>query len=126
MNDESLAAQIQALTEAKDGAYRERNQVVALAAALAFELHNLGFEPFDAWRSEHVEDPNVPWDPEWRHVVYIQIPKGALITESAQLSWHVHDSEISLFEFLPLRLTNAWDGHTTEEKYERIRRYVES
>lgn len=46
-----------------------------------------------------------PAEPDWP-VAYIELPTG-------QVSWHMpaHKRE--------------WDGHTTEEKYERIRRYVE-
>ena len=47
-------------------------------------------------------DPN---EPEWP-VVYIELPTG-------QVSWHMpqHSEE--------------WDGHSTEEKFERIKRYME-
>lgn len=46
-----------------------------------------------------------PAEPEWP-VAFIELPTG-------QISWH-----------LPQHPTE-WDGHTTEEKFERIRRFVQ-
>lgn len=66
-----------------------------------------------AWLAEH--DPaDAGWDPEWRTIVFIDGPTG-------QLSWHLHDSDVPLFDGLP-RGPNSWDGHTTPEKYERVAR----
>lgn len=48
-------------------------------------------------------DPN---EPEWP-VVFIELPTG-------QVSWHVPQH------------TTPWDGHSTEEKYRRLRQFVES
>jgi hypothetical protein len=42
-----------------------------------------------------------PQEPEWP-VAFIELPTG-------QVSWHLPQHP------------NAWDGHTTEEKYKRIR-----
>lgn len=36
-----------------------------------------------------------------------------------QVSWHIHDREMPLFEGLPV-YTGRWDGHTTQEKYDRV------
>ncbi len=44
-------------------------------------------------------------------VIYLETPSG-----THQVSWHIHDDELPLFEWLPLK-ENAWDGHTTDEKY---------
>ena len=46
-----------------------------------------------------------PQEPEWP-VVYLELPTG-------QVSWHLPQHP------------RAWDGHTTEQKYERCRAYVE-
>jgi hypothetical protein len=46
-----------------------------------------------------------PLQPEWP-VVFIELPTG-------QVSWHIPAHE------------PAWDGHTSEEKYERIRTYIQ-
>lgn len=86
-------------TEALTAAYRERAELVALLAAI-YPSH-IGHS-----------DPN---EPEWA-VVIIEAPTG-------QLSWHVSPADKSLFGHV--RTTNAacpsWDGHTTEEKYQRVR-----
>lgn len=46
-----------------------------------------------------------PQEPEWP-VVFIELPTG-------QVSWHVPQHEV------------VWDGHTTEEKYQRIKEFCE-
>jgi hypothetical protein len=81
-----------------DGAYHERNQVVA-ALAKCF--------PSGTARTA-IEG----WDPEWHGCVYIDLPTG-------QVSWHYHDSQADLFAFLP-PYTKGWDGHDTPEKYRRL------
>lgn len=103
----------------RDAAYTERNQLVAaLARILPKTLaHREWVIPKDApavaWLAEH--DPaDAGWDPEWRTIVFIEGPTG-------QLSWHLHDSDVPLFDGLP-RGPNSWDGHTTPEKYERVAR----
>jgi len=84
----------------KDGAYDERNRLVALLA---------GLFPSGTAR------PEIPgWDPEWLGCVYIDFPWG-------QASWHFHDSQAHLFAHLP-PYPGEWDGHTTEAKYEAIAR----
>lgn len=113
----------------KNTAYKERNQLVALVAAFVRDrASKMGSDHWDAWLGKHqdISDPREtednPWDPEWMNVVYIKTPAG-------QLSWHLHDSDVDLFEGLPSvdndpfgkYLTQPWDGHTTEEKYRRIR-----
>ena len=45
-----------------------------------------------------------PAEPEWP-VAYIELPTG-------QVSWHMP------------QYPATWDGHSSDEKYERIRRYV--
>lgn len=44
-----------------------------------------------------------PKEPDWP-VAFIELPTG-------QVSWHLPQHP------------NAWDGHTTEEKYDRIRKW---
>lgn len=84
---------------AVDAVYRERAQLVALLAAL--------------WPST--------WgiDPEWTdwHVVYVQTPAG-------QLSWHISPDDRELFGHVLGPADTAWDGHTTAEKYQRVRDLV--
>lgn len=99
--------------------YAERDLLVALLARI---VENLDFPPFDSWRCKHEDKPGENWEDDWRNVIFITIPTG-------QLSWHVHDSEMHLFDHLALLDPSEfpeckWDGHTTEQKYERIREYL--
>jgi hypothetical protein len=96
------------VTAQKDGAYKERDQVVALAVNLA---QRCGFE---AWLGYH---QGVDWEDDWRNIVFIQLPTG-------QVSWHIHQLEFEAgwFSYVPspTDLGPKWDGHTTEEKYRRV------
>lgn len=97
----------------RDVAYTERNRLVAaLARVLSAGPTRTG--PPVAWLADHRDKPGENWDPEWRTIVFIEGPTG-------QLSWHLHDSDVALFDGLP-RGPNSWDGHTTHEKYERVAR----
>jgi hypothetical protein len=90
----------------KDAAYDERNNLVAALARLAIA---------NGWRAgigKHCPDPDPTWDVEWLNVIYIETPWG-------QLSWHIHDRQLALFDGLPL-VDITWDGHTTDEKYDRL------
>jgi hypothetical protein len=87
------------LKEEKDNAYTERNKLVAFISKL-----------YPSHLARHLEDPN--WDADWMNIVFIDTPAG-------QLSWHIHDSELSLFDHIEYG-ENNWDGHTTEEKYDRL------
>lgn len=82
----------------KDSAYLERNRLVAALASLF---------PSGIARTD------IPgWLPEWHGCVYVDLPTG-------QASWHYHDSQAHLFAHLP-PYTKAWDGHSTDEKYQRL------
>jgi hypothetical protein len=97
---------------AKDGAYAERNQVVALLARMALAL---------GWRAGlrgHEPDPDPTWDDDWTNVVAIDLPTG-------QVTWHYHDSDRPLFASLP-PYPAAWDGHDTPEKYRRVNAALKS
>lgn len=88
------------LREQKDDAYTERNRVVALLSAI-YPSHLC------------IHDPNdTAWENDWRTIVCIHSPNG-------QLTWHLHDSHVPLFDHLEMDHTH-WDGHTTEEKYRRM------
>jgi hypothetical protein len=90
----------QATIESKDNAYRERNQLVAFISKL-YPSH-LAMHP----------DSDESWERDWMNIVCIHAPFG-------QLTWHIHDSEIGLFSHLQY-VEGDWDGHSTEEKYNRI------
>ncbi len=92
------ASRIEKLEAARDGAYTERNRLVAFLASIY---------------PSGVKKTAIPgWDEAWHNCVYIDLPVG-------QASWHYHDSEAHLFAHLPA-YSSEWDGHTTEEKYERL------
>ena len=89
---------IEKLEAARDGAYTERNRLVAFLS----NIYPSG-----------VKKTAIPgWDEAWHNCVYIDLPVG-------QASWHYHNDEAHLFAHLP-PYESEWDGHTTEEKYERI------
>lgn len=87
-------AEIRRLRAEKNGAYSERNQVVAALAKL--------------FPSGVLHDES---DPEW-WIVYIDLPTG-------QVSWHFQTSELPLLDAFP-KYEGQWDGHTTGEKYARL------
>ena len=86
------------LIERKDGAYEERNRVVAAIASMFPS----------GTKITAIEG----WDPEWHGCVYIDLPTG-------QVSWHYHDDQAHLFAGLP-PYEGEWDGHDTPEKYRRL------
>jgi hypothetical protein len=98
---EQLIGKIEKLRREKDVVYTERNMLVAALSKL-----------FPAWLELHpAEDKE--WAEDWRTIVFIETPAG-------QMSWHLHYSEVVMFDHLEGREGNSWDGHTTEEKYERL------
>lgn len=90
----------------KDDAYAERNLCVALIAKWALA------QGLKAGLGRHPEDDK-DWDEDWRTIVYVH-------TSIGQMSWHIHDDEVPLFNFLPI-YDGEWDGHTTEQKYVRLK-----
>lgn len=95
-----LSAQVAYFKEGRDTAYSERNKLVALLS----KTYPASIEKHDG----------ADWEDDWRNVIFIELPTG-------QVSWHIHDSELYLFDHLTSRGLK-WDGHTTEEKYERCKR----
>ena len=90
--------------------YRERDACVALMAKLALKLG------YPAGLGKHPASDE-SWDRDWLNIVYIEIPHPS--GKPAQLSWHIHDSELPMFAFLP-SYSEPWDGHTTAEKYQHM------
>lgn len=100
--------------EAKDIAYWERNQLVAAFSKI-----------FPAWLGKHPEDDK-EWDDQWRTIVYMEIPpeyRGNPTQDFPhQISWHIHDTDVPMFDHLQYNYEKpGWDGHSTEEKYRRLR-----
>lgn len=80
----------------RDALYRERAQLVAYLAA--------------CWPSEIRDAPDAPG---WM-IIYIRTPKG-------QMSWHLSFADAAdLFSHVPVGAETEWDGHTTEQKYDRL------
>lgn len=90
-----------AIQEEKDGAYAERDRLVALISKM-----------FPSSLERH-PDADTDWDNEWRWIVFVSLPTG-------QATWHIHDSEVVWFDHLPRHTGAVWDGHTTPEKYSRV------
>ena len=87
--------------------YKERDLCVALIASYAQWFgHRVGM-------GKHVGES---WEDDWRNILFINLPTG-------QVSWHIHDSEVENFPDIQPYL-GVWDGHTTEEKYKRIQKYI--
>jgi hypothetical protein len=99
-------SQINTLTAERDGAYRERAQLLALLAAMA---HQPAIVP-----ATDVEDPG------WQ-ILYLYIG-------GRQASWHIAPRDADLFTHVEDRDESSplawWDGHTTEEKYARIADHI--
>lgn len=95
---ERLRAELTGMEARKDGAYLERNKVVAALAKC-----------FPSGRARTAIEG---WSEDWHGCVYIDLPTG-------QVSWHFNDEHAALFDFLP-PYAGAWDGHDTPEKYARL------
>ena len=94
-------AEVERERASKDGAYDERNRLVAVLAALypsSLERH---------------PDEDTTWENDWRWIVFVDLPTG-------QATWHIHDSHLPLFDHVPRFAGRKWDGHNTEAKYKRI------
>lgn len=83
--------------DALNSAYTERTNLVALLAA----IYPSGWDYAD------------PACPDWP-VVFIDLPTG-------QASWHISREDWWICACIPRRHGAEWDGHTTAQKYQRIR-----
>jgi hypothetical protein len=95
-----LKEQVALLEKLKDQAYHERNLIICALTKL-FRSHLMRHSPID--------NP----EPGWSWIVCVNGPTG-------QMTWHVHDDELEMFDHLPRVPGNTWDGHDTEEKYRRL------
>lgn len=97
-----VQAELDRLAAERDSAYRERAQLLAELAT--------------HYPAVLAPAPDVD-EPGWT-LLYVTLPTG-------QASWHQHPRDRDLFghvEHVPADDPRAqWDGHTTEEKYERLR-----
>lgn len=102
--------ELERVTAQKDAAYAERTKVVA---ALARAVIALGGR---AYLGLHEGEE---WEAEWRWIVFCQLPGAGAEPGAEQVSWHIHERDLPLFDFLQMG-GPGWDGHTTEEKYRRL------
>lgn len=77
-----------------DAAYAQRNTLAVAFAKAAIAA---------GWTAGRGYDSNESWDPEWRHVVYVDLPDGA------QVSWHMNPDQVYLLDELP-EYPGEWDG----------------
>lgn len=94
------------MKKSKDAAYTERDKCLVLIALMA---QRLGIK---TGIGLHVDKPGETWDADWRTILFIDLPAG-------QVSWHIHDGEARWFYFVGA-YDGEWDGHTTDEKYQRV------
>lgn len=87
-------------------AYTDRNQ---LALAFLKTLQDKDIE------TGYYNDPDT--SEEWR-VVYAELPQG-------QISYHVPTELIEEYDFLEEK-EECWDGHTTEEKRDRLEEFIQN
>lgn len=101
----------------KDKAYWERNQLVSALSKI-----------YPSLLAKHPEG-DTEWEEDWRNIVVINLPIEATIykdevkqpSEYFQMTWHIHDFDRPMFDHLNLMGNFVLDGHTTEEKYRRLR-----
>ena len=82
-----------------DMVYNERNQLVSFLS-----------RQFDSYLYLH-ED----MEPGFQNLVVINGPTG-------QMTWHIPDCDLDLFNHLVYRTDYVYDGHSTEEKYNRLKK----
>ena len=92
------------LTALIDSAYNERDILVSVLAKLFKKYSSV----------EEVDPQTVNYDPEFKYIVYIDLPGGN------QFSWHLKNEEIELFDDIEKNKGTIWDGHTSNEKYDKL------
>ncbi len=111
------------MKDPKDQAYWERNQLVSALSKL-----------YPSFLDKHPEKDK-EWETDWRTIVYIYVPTPQEQVDYNhvrlddgkwyyQLSWHIHDFDVPLFDHLKYNHPRPWDGHSTEEKYKRLRNFL--
>ncbi len=98
MNDDTQA-ETSAADAATNALYSERAHLIALLV----KDHDGVYQ----------EDPE---SDGWM-IVYADLPTG-------QVSWHISPADRHLFENVRFAPDVVWDGHTTDEKYGRVREAI--
>lgn len=96
----AIDKELAGIVEAKEKAYDERNRLVAVLSKM-----------FPSHLCRHPKEDK-DWDDEWRWIICIHTPVG-------QMTWHIQDKQMALLMHLSPG-ENHWDGHTTEDKYQRL------
>jgi len=84
--------------------YHERAVLLSLLTK-SLQASSRGCRPRKAFDREQSEP--------WTNLVVFDTPDG-------QVSWHIAKEDIHLFDHLEVDYEWSWDGHTTEEKQERL------
>lgn len=106
----AIQDQLKELRHIKDKAYYERNQLLLVLCKL-----------FPSYRALH-DINDTEWEKNWRNIIVVKITQYIENKPVVKhLTWHIHDSELQHFEFLPLDESFEWDGLKTEEKYDILR-----
>lgn len=87
-------SELEALKARVDRAYTQRNTLAVAAVKMALLL---------GWPAGQGIDDKEENDPEWRHVVYIQLPDGS------QVSYHLAPDDLDLLHGIP-GFAGQWDG----------------
>jgi hypothetical protein len=103
VSDAPLELQLATAQAELRNVYRERAHLVAYLAAV---------HPSSISHSD-------PATPEW--------PVVTVETEHGQMSWHIAPDDVDLFDPIdPETPAFPWDGHSTDEKYQRLRFLTEA
>jgi hypothetical protein len=105
--------QVRQARDQRNAAFAERNRVVAAFAHLMAALNPGGVHLVEPDPEAYPEDRKGKRREIVRSMVCIHLPDGR------NLTWHFSPSDAKHFTGLPLAPAD-WDGHTTDEKYERL------
>lgn len=91
-----LETKVSVIQETCDSAYTQRNSLAVALAKVTLLHGGTAGRGFDY-------SPAKNWDPEWLHVVYVDVPGVG------QVSWHMGPKDLQRLESLPA-YTGKWDG----------------
>jgi hypothetical protein len=100
---ERLQGKLETMHLKVDKAHSERNMLVALLSKIYPSVRDI-----DQKMKKGL----------YENVIYIQTPLG-------QISYHIAKDHMEYFEDLEIK-KDAWDGHTTEQKKDRVKRLIKT
>ena len=95
------------MLEKLDKIYQEQNDLYTERSILVSALSKI-------YPAYLMEDNSENVSETYSHIACVELPTG-------QATWHIHSRDLNLFDHLVLK-ENNWDGHSTEEKLNRIKR----